>query len=483
MGNWGNTLDRWYHRGAVVMWQRSRAFAVQAEAISALGAGRADGPREDGRPGRGPGGGRHPGARSGTGPPHAWRRRASSPRRCARRALLDEPALAAMLLRPFRLELLTTSHAKALSALVGSYGEPWAAELMAAWAAKRRSHHPEGASPEAWMASLPPLCLALRESRRRRYCRGPVVAARVLELAQPRDRSRPRARYAEPARADAGPQLGRPVGAMLEGASLVDATDLRDEAVGVLCRDDDLLACAIAALRVDSRPAMERGRPRRRRDPLLRGPGSPPRPPLAGRATTGRSSFPKDVTASCAVSCVRFLVDPTQTTLEWPLAKERRRHVHRPDRHRRTPGASPDPTGRATVHPGADARPTRSSNAKRSSGAETRKTSPGSNATVPIAPPAAQAQNRRAGASAGAFQLGRRGTRSIDEDTRHLSLCGLRVPWPWAKCSERACARAYGGIQAADESPCARSAHTPPRLGFSISGEHRPASSGRILLT
>lgn len=32
MGNWGNTLDRWYHRGAVVVWPRSHAFAVQAEA-------------------------------------------------------------------------------------------------------------------------------------------------------------------------------------------------------------------------------------------------------------------------------------------------------------------------------------------------------------------------------------------------------------------------------------------------------------------
>ena len=31
MGNWGNTLDRWYHRGAVDLWPRTRAFAVRAE--------------------------------------------------------------------------------------------------------------------------------------------------------------------------------------------------------------------------------------------------------------------------------------------------------------------------------------------------------------------------------------------------------------------------------------------------------------------
>ena len=31
MGNWGNTLDRWYHRAAVVVWPRALAFANRAE--------------------------------------------------------------------------------------------------------------------------------------------------------------------------------------------------------------------------------------------------------------------------------------------------------------------------------------------------------------------------------------------------------------------------------------------------------------------
>ena len=31
MGNWGNTLDRWYHRAAVVVWPRAQAFANRAE--------------------------------------------------------------------------------------------------------------------------------------------------------------------------------------------------------------------------------------------------------------------------------------------------------------------------------------------------------------------------------------------------------------------------------------------------------------------
>jgi hypothetical protein len=31
MGNWGNTLDRWYHRAAIVIWPREQAFANRAE--------------------------------------------------------------------------------------------------------------------------------------------------------------------------------------------------------------------------------------------------------------------------------------------------------------------------------------------------------------------------------------------------------------------------------------------------------------------
>ena len=32
MGNYGNTLDRWYHRAVVVVWPRRQSFAARAEA-------------------------------------------------------------------------------------------------------------------------------------------------------------------------------------------------------------------------------------------------------------------------------------------------------------------------------------------------------------------------------------------------------------------------------------------------------------------
>ena len=39
MGNWGNTLDRWYHRAAVVVWPRDQAFANRAETSPAWALG------------------------------------------------------------------------------------------------------------------------------------------------------------------------------------------------------------------------------------------------------------------------------------------------------------------------------------------------------------------------------------------------------------------------------------------------------------
>ncbi len=55
MGNYGNTVDRWYHRAAVVMWPRDLAFEVRAklspswavdELASHVEAGRADEARD-----------------------------------------------------------------------------------------------------------------------------------------------------------------------------------------------------------------------------------------------------------------------------------------------------------------------------------------------------------------------------------------------------------------------------------------------------
>jgi hypothetical protein len=97
--------------------------------------------------------------------------------------LVDDPAMATMLLGPFWPEMLTTSHAKALSALLESYGEPWAGNLVAAC--------PHGAA-----STTPRACICRSGSPRCRPCaslsRGPEMpgdggsapAAGLLEVVE-----------------------------------------------------------------------------------------------------------------------------------------------------------------------------------------------------------------------------------------------------------------------------------------------------------
>jgi hypothetical protein len=325
MGNWGNTLDRWYHRGAVVVWPRSRAFAVHAEASpsSALDELTARTRKGD-----------LTGAReaAATLAPF-WDRVAAGVQakgfftkalRTAR--LVDEPALATMLLRPFRLEQLTTSHAKALTALVDCYGERSAGELAAAWSAKWRLYNVKGASPESWIASLPRLCLTLQQAGD-----AGTPAARLLLreswrwVSQTIDRG---LELTSPSRREETLcELGPPAGAILEGASLVGATELRDEAVGVLCRDNELVSCAIAVLRAT--PPSHSGAAGLS---VVATHCSTALKARLARPLRAGDDWSIELPQGCGCELCgdlrAFLRDPSRTRFEWPLAKERRAHVH-----------------------------------------------------------------------------------------------------------------------------------------------------------
>jgi hypothetical protein len=326
MGNWGNTLDRWYHRGAVVLWPRARAFAVRAEAspswaldslIARVRKGDVSGAREA----------------AGTLAPF-WDGAASRVEvrgfftKALRTAhLVDDPALASMLLGPFPLEMLTTGHAKASSALLENYGEPWFGNLVAAWSARRRSSYAKGPVPQEWIASLPALCLALQGAGDAGTAAARLLlqdswkwlstaAARDLALAAPSQRERSLLK------------LKRPIAAVLLSASLVGAADVRDKAVGLLCGDVELVGCAVGVLRatpisrrrptgLDAVAAHCTGVLEARLD----------RPARAG------DDWSVELREGCSCELCdglrTFLLDPSQKTLEWPLAQERRAHLHR----------------------------------------------------------------------------------------------------------------------------------------------------------
>jgi hypothetical protein len=326
MGNWGNTLDRWYHRGAVVLWPRARDFAVRGEAspswaLESLTArvrkGDVSGAQE---------------AAATLSP--FWERAAGGVKargvftkalRAAR--LVEDPALATMLLGPFRLEMLTTSHAKALSALAECYGEPWTGNLVAAWSARRRIHYPEGPLPHEWIASLPALCLTLQEAG----AAGTTAARLLLEdawkwlrtvIAQDLDRPAPSQRE------ESLSKLERPVAAVLEGASLVVAADLRDEAVGLLCRGDDMVALAIGVLRATP---TARWRPTGLDAVAAHGAATlEDRLARSSRAGDDWSiELPKGCSCELCDGLRTFLRDRSRRSFEWPLAQDRRAHVHR----------------------------------------------------------------------------------------------------------------------------------------------------------
>src|SRR5271157_2735171 len=96
MGNWGNTLDRWYHRAAVVVWPRDQAFANRAE----------------------------------TSPAWALDELAAM---TSAGDVSGAQAAAATLLRPYRIENLTDAYVDSFGRIAGRYGQRWTAELLRTW--------------------------------------------------------------------------------------------------------------------------------------------------------------------------------------------------------------------------------------------------------------------------------------------------------------------------------------------------------------
>ena len=246
---YGNTVDRWYHRGAVVVWPAGAGFAVRAEAspswalddlIARIRRGESEGAR---------------GAAATLAP--FWQRRVdlvqgrglfTKALRVAR--LLDDASTAAQILHPFRIEILGPTHANTLSSLLDVYGPTWTQALIGSWSGQRWGHRdPRLVDRRTWMASLPTICTALdgRGESGRSAARlllrdswGWVAQATERALASPSARLR-----------DAGlDELAQPFAALFECASLVTAPDLVDHMTGFLCRDDpDGTDGAVAVLR------------------------------------------------------------------------------------------------------------------------------------------------------------------------------------------------------------------------------------------
>ena len=390
MGNYGNTVDRWYHRAAFVMWPRSRSFALRARAsaswaVKELAARVAAGGVDDAR------------ARARELLP-AWPGTVGQkPTVPLVRALLrlatalDDAALALALLAPLEPHLVGPSATPAFVAAVAHYGVAWGQQTFEAWTGKRGRW-----DSQSWLAALPRLAAGLGDGGER----GAALALWLVDREAASLAERYRATPGRPAATDhTHDDFADEFLALLEGANAVAAISARharavrddhdasvravrgvravredhDASVRAVREDHDASVRAVRAVRdelvaiVTSPPhampalracaLLETARAKRKpAEVRALGLGPLHRHAMASlqRSLAAPPRRPDDWSIEppqhdgCALcgELAKFLVASRRTEFRWPLAKERRRHVHGViDAHRL-------PVAHATLHIG-----------------------------------------------------------------------------------------------------------------------------------
>jgi hypothetical protein len=330
MGNYGNTMDRWYRRAAVVLWPRQMAFAVRAQAspewaldtlAELLKAGDASGARE-----------RASTLASRWGTVTG----AEQPRGFVTKALrvaqdLDDPELAAILLAPLSVETLTRAHAPALGRLATSYGVQWTNRMVSTWFGRPRPYSsawtPERAN---WVLSLPVLCESMRANDG-----GAMPMSRSLTAAAWSALSETLAghlRTEPPSERDRElRQVGPAVAAVLASAAITEDTALRDRVLAFLRQDNEpLTTLLMSTLRSGASMPAER-REAAGLDAIAGVCAERLAARLARplRAADDWSLTPPDgCVCPLCTDLDAFLADSRRRVFEWPLAEAKRRHIH-----------------------------------------------------------------------------------------------------------------------------------------------------------
>lgn len=330
MGNYGNTVDRWYHRSAVVLWPRERTFVIRAKASARWAIGEVA---------------------------KTLRQHKDEARALAKRLLpfwavsvgretaptlfsttlktaaqLEDPALAAALLQPFPLTRLTPKTVPLLVELLERYGEPWCRALLKHESSEHRPYEPSD-TRLSWMeATLPALCRGLCAAV---AADGPALAHWLLVqqwrwmaayLKEIRKHLRPKdlPSVLSPA---CGPLL-----ALIESSRIAEQPELHAQIIEYLIDD--------AGLPLEQRLGLLREAHERVAAEVLPDLGLAPVHAQCAQALAGRLKAPAraagDWSITAPVSCPRelsstllpFLRDPDRVRLEWPLAEAGRSQVH-----------------------------------------------------------------------------------------------------------------------------------------------------------
>jgi hypothetical protein len=245
----------------------------------------------------------------------------------------DAPT-AAMLLHPFRIDDLDHGQADSFGKMAGRYGQPWTAEQVRTWfAGKPGWTYVGGPERPRWIADqLPGLCARLQASGPG----GAVAAQQLVELAWEWTAKDISAAFASPwpsRRDEKLGELARPLAAVLTAAAAIGAASRRDIVCGfVRAQGDAVTALEMSALRAAAKLPRAAARGEAGFGDLAADCAARLRARLARplRASGDWSVELSAGTCDCELcrTLRRFLEDKTRRTLEWPIAKERRQHVH-----------------------------------------------------------------------------------------------------------------------------------------------------------
>lgn len=324
MGNSGNTMERWYHRAAIVLWPRARNFVIRAKLSPSWAVGEIDARVKAGAVDEARG-------RARDLVPF-WKGTAPSessvtfvPRLLAALAVLADVDLSFELLSPLGPNRLSERAMPGFAALVERHGLVWAKRLFSAWADASRHNTPP------WLGSLPRLCEVLMAGGEHGQALAPWLLSREVAAIKRRrvdERGTPSARAEEVATRHLDDIV-----ALLAAAAAIPAPTIRDELVAVLVAPGTALPLATAGALL--RTIREKSTPAEVRALGLHALYAHVVDALAAALAAPERS-PDDWTIEPPTGCdctlcrqlASFLRDRGRTRHAWPLAKEQRGHVH-----------------------------------------------------------------------------------------------------------------------------------------------------------
>lgn len=324
MGNYGNTVDRWYHRAALVMWPKSSNFALRAEAspawavreiASSIKRGALDQARVQAKTLL-PFWDRRAGSEMGAQPVAAL---------LGVVAALDDADLALTLLSPLGLARLSSSTLPKFVALVERFGFSWSEKLLSKWY-ERRLYGDE----ETWqsLSSLASALIAGGEAGQSliQWLFEHEVKSFEKALSAARTIGARYARYEE------GPIADQAI-ALFEAAAGTGRVAVRDALLALLIREETALPLLTtgALLQKSLRGRAAAAVKELGLLPLvdhvvneLNQAIARPKRELSDWSITP----PRDCKCPLCKELGAFLSDGSRIRHTWPLAKERRRHIH-----------------------------------------------------------------------------------------------------------------------------------------------------------